>query len=115
MGLDPKSLINTLWNGSGIEYFGKTMGKPLSAGFDYVNGKTATAQQKSADQWYVEVADINPQDLDQTITVEVNGELSVVYSPMTYMARMSAKGSENLQALLNALYNYHLAAKSLAA
>lgn len=42
VGLDTKSLINTLWNGSGIEYFGKTMGKPLSAGFDYEKGKTAT-------------------------------------------------------------------------
>ncbi len=46
LGLDSKSLINTIWNGSGIEYFGKTMGKPLKAEFDYEFGKKATAAAK---------------------------------------------------------------------
>ncbi len=42
VGLDTDSLINVLWNGSGIDYFGKTMGKPLRAEFDYEAGKQAT-------------------------------------------------------------------------
>ena len=64
-------------------------------------------------QYYIEVADINPQDLDDVITVIVNDTLSVSYSPMNYIVRMSTKGSENLQALMKALYNYHLAAENL--
>lgn len=62
--------------------------------------------------FYVEKADIMPQDLDEAVTVEVAG-LTVSYSPMNYMVRMSAKGSANLKALLKALYNYHLAAEQL--
>lgn len=46
-GLDTESLINVLWNGSGIDYFGETMGKPLSAGFDYEKGEQATAAVKA--------------------------------------------------------------------
>lgn len=64
------------------------------------------------DMFYIEVADILPQNLDEAVTVTVNG-VTVSYSPMNYMVRMNEKGSENLQALLKALYNYHLAAKAL--
>ena len=42
IGLDTKSLTNVFWNGSGIKYFGETMGKPLKAEFDYELGKQAT-------------------------------------------------------------------------
>ncbi|MBO7738107.1 MAG: hypothetical protein J6S77_05295 [Clostridia bacterium] len=42
VGLDTKSLTNVFWNGSGIKYFGETMGKPLKAEFDYELGKQAT-------------------------------------------------------------------------
>ena len=62
---------------------------------------------------YVEVADINPDKLTDTVTVTLTSgdqTLTVSYSPMNYIVRMSQKGSENLQALLKALYNYHLAA-----
>lgn len=72
----------------------------------------ATVGQKN-ELSYVEFAEINPQDLDEAITVTVGG-ISVTYGPMNYMARMSVNGSENLQALLNALYNYHLAAEAIA-
>ena len=65
--------------------------------------------------YYVEIADINPQDLDNAITVAVNETLTVSYSPMNYIVRMSTKGSENLQALMKALYNYHLAAEDFCA
>lgn len=68
---------------------------------------------------YVEIADILPQDLDQQITLTVTDAsgnvLTVVYGPMNYIVRMNSKGSENLQNLLKALYNYHLAAKAYTA
>ena len=74
--------------------------------------KTLTPVQKNG-MWHVEIADINPQDLDETITVTVNGTLSVTYSPMNYMVRMGQKGDDNLKALLKAMYNYHVAAEAL--
>lgn len=46
-GLDTKSLINVLWNGSGIDYFGVSKGKPLYAEFDYALGQQATDAVKS--------------------------------------------------------------------
>ncbi len=61
--------------------------------------------------WYVEVAGINPQALDQQITLSVNGTLSVTYSPMNYVVRMTEKGNDDLKALLKAMYNYYLAAQ----
>ena len=72
--------------------------------------KTITPVEKNG-MWYAEVADINPQDLDETVTVTVNGTLTVTYSPLNYMARMNAKGSNALKALLKAMYTYHLAAE----
>ena len=77
-----------------------------------VNG-TAYEPVLKDGMYYIEVADINPQDLDDAITVTVNDILSVSYSPMNYIVRMSTKGSDNLKALMKALYNYHLAAEIL--
>lgn len=64
---------------------------------------------------YIEVPGINPQDLENTITVTVNDTLSFSYSPMTYIVRMSQKGTENMRPLMKALYNYYLAAEALSA
>ena len=68
--------------------------------------------------YYVEIADILPQNLDQQITLTVfdaeGNTLSVTYGPMNYIVRMNEKGSDALKNLLKALYNYHLAAKALA-
>jgi hypothetical protein len=64
--------------------------------------------------FYVEVADILPQDLNKAVSVEVSG-LSVSYSPMNYIVRMNAKGSDALRILLKAMYNYHLAAAEYSA
>lgn len=77
-----------------------------------VNGTEYEPVQKD-NMYYIEVADINPQDLDDAITVAVNDTLTVSYSPMNYIVRMSTKGSENLKALMKALYNYHLAAETI--
>ena len=63
-------------------------------------------------RYYIEVADINPQDLDNAVAVKVNNALTVVYSPMNYIVNMYKKGSESLQALVKTLYNYHLAAEA---
>ena len=65
--------------------------------------------------YYVEIADILPQNLDQQITLTVDGTLTVSYSPMNYIVRMNQKGNAELQNLVRELYNYHLAAKGVAA
>ena len=64
--------------------------------------------------FYVEVADILPQDLNKPVTVEVGG-LTVSYSPMNYIVRMNTKGSDALKPLLKAMYNYYLAAAEYSA
>ena len=80
------------------------------------NGNTYTPVAKGG-MYYVEIADILPQNIDQQITLTVtdaNGNaLSATYGPMNYIVRMYEKGSADLQNLLKALYNYHLAAKTL--
>lgn len=63
--------------------------------------------------WYVESDGINPQSLDESVELTVSSgasTMTVSYSPMHYIVRMNSKGSENLKALLKAMYNYHLAA-----
>ncbi len=59
--------------------------------------------------YYIEIADINPQDLDKDITVTVNNSLTISYSPLDYIIRIYAKGG-NSAALVQALYSYYLAA-----
>lgn len=76
-----------------------------------VNGESCTPVQKGG-RYCIEIADINPQDLDDRITVKVDNALTVVYSPMNYIVNMYKKGSESLQALVKTLYNYHLAAEA---
>jgi len=82
------------------------------------NGNIYTPTQKDG-MYYVEIADILPQNLDQKITLTVTdasgNTLSVAYGPMNYIVRMNQKGSDTLKALVKALYNYHLAAKALSA
>ena len=76
-----------------------------------VAGKTYTPVTKDG-LYYIDVEGINPQDLDETITVAVNDALIVSYSPMHYMVRMNKKGMESLKTLVKAMYNYHLAAEA---
>ncbi|MBQ8910266.1 MAG: hypothetical protein IJY91_04435 [Oscillospiraceae bacterium] len=62
---------------------------------------------------YVEVSGINPQDLGNAVEVTVTdgtNSLSVSYSPLNYMVRMYEKGTEETQALVQALYGYYQAA-----
>ena len=76
-----------------------------------------TVKEAADGMYYVEIADIAPQSLDESITLTVQmGEQSivVVYGPMNYIERMSEKGSADLQQLLKAMYNYYLAAVAYA-
>ena len=80
------------------------------------NGNSYTPVAKDG-RYYIEVADILPQNLDQQITLtatDANGNaLSVTYGPMNYIVRMNQKEDQNTKDILKALYNYHLAAKAL--
>ena len=72
---------------------------------------------QKGEMYYVEVADINPQDIGTPIEIAVsNGSASlvVVYSPLTYIVRMyeKADSSAATKALVLALCNYYLAAKA---
>lgn len=114
-------------NISGVSFFGSTLvfrsrtavrfyftADSLEGVTFTVAGKPVTPVAKDG-MYYVEVADINPQDLanDVTVTVTSGSEtLTVGYSPMDYIIRMYAKAgsSEALKALMQAFYSYHLAA-----
>ena len=72
-----------------------------------------TVKEAADGKYYVEIGEIAPQSLNDIITLTVTSgveSISVVYGPMNYMERMSEKGSEDLQLLLKAMYNYHIAA-----
>ena len=84
------------------------------ADYTFKVGETVYEPVLKDGKYYVEIGDINPQDWDTSVTVTVNDALSVSYSPMNYIVRMNQKGSDNLKALLKAMYNYHLAAKAVA-
>ncbi len=86
-----------------IYFSGDVTGKTFT-----VNGETVTPEAKG-DLYYVEVADICPWDLDDGITVAVDG-LTVVYAPMDYIIRMYAKGGASAD-LVQALYGYYQAAE----
>ena len=63
--------------------------------------------------YYVEISGINPRSLSKEITLTVTdglGTMSVTYSPMHYIVRMGKKGTEKMQVLVKAFYQYHLAA-----
>ena len=71
------------------------------------------------DLFYVEIPEINPQDLDKNVDITVTDnntteKMVVNYSPMHYVSRMYYKenSSEELKVLLLALYSYHKAAVS---
>ena len=57
------------------------------ANYTFKVGGEACEVKKSEDLYYVEIGDINPQDLGNEITVTVNDALSVSYNPLTYIVR----------------------------
>ena len=72
-----------------------------------------TVNEKNG-KYYIEIGDINPQDMDKDITVTVNNSLTISYSPLDYITRIYAKGG-NSAALVQALYRYYLAAENYTA
>lgn len=129
----PDSVDNTLSVGGladGISFFGASLifrdriAVRYYFGFEgQINNMTfAVNDQQYAPQlkdglYFIEIADILPQNLDQQIALTVTDAdgsvLTVTYGPMNYIVRMNEKGNETLKALVKALYNYHLAAKAL--
>ena len=80
-------------------------------------GETAYAPVEKNGQYYVEVGNINPQNLENDITMNVNdGAMTVTYSPLNYIVRKynSAETSDNLKALVQAMYGYHVEAEEYA-
>ena len=77
-----------------------------------VDGQAYTPVEKDG-MYYIEIADILPQNLNESITVTINDGLSVTYSPMNYIVNMNRNGSATTKTLVKALYHYHLAAKQL--
>ena len=86
-----------------------------AAAYRFTVGGAEYTPVRQGEYLCIELPGILPQALDESVTVTVNDSLSVTYGPMNYMVRMYEKGSDTLQALLKAMYNYHLAAKSFVA
>ena len=77
-----------------------------------VGGEELTPYSKNG-MYYVEVTDLVPQDWEQEIALQVNGNVCARYSPVNYMVNMYHKTEkETLQTLLLAMYRYYLAALS---
>ena len=80
-----------------------------------VNGNDC-AVDKNGERYYIEVSDINPDQMDAEMAVSVTndtGSLSFSYSPMTYITRMYNKESSSaeLKAMLLAAKGYFEAAE----
>ena len=113
-------------NLSGINYYGASLVYEHNtavrfyfsgdvAGLTFQVGENTYTAVEKGELYYIEVADINPQDLGDEITVVVsdgNNTLTVSYAPLTYIVRMynKAESSAATKAVVKALYNYYLAA-----
>ena len=80
------------------------------------NGEPVSVDMKN-DMYYVEIADINPQDLGNDVKVVVSdgtNDLTVAYSPLDYIVRIFNKAGASA-ALVQAMYGYYLAADAYTA
>lgn len=97
-----------------VRYYFKTENTPADFQFSFGN-QILTPVEKNG-MYYVEVADILPQDLDNSLRIQVTDSqeelLQVDYNPMTYISRMYEKGTNSTKALLQALYTYHITARN---
>jgi len=119
--------IQVIGKAKGVSFYGTSMVfLDKIALYFYFNGGedvtfclngTACSPEKTDTGCRIMVPDINLQDLDEKVTVTATDSegntITVIYSPMNYIVRMSLKGSEDLQTLLQRLYNLHLAAEEL--
>lgn len=100
-----------------VRYYFRVTGNVES--YTFTAGDTICQPTAKDGLYYVEISGINPQDLDETITLTVtdpaDNRLAVVYNPISYIIRMYNKemGSDTFEELLLALYNYHKTVKTL--
>ncbi len=86
-------------------------------GLTFRVGDSVLTPRDADGKYYVEMGNICPQDLDKPVTVTVSRDsqsLSVTYSPLDYILRIWNRTSspESLKKLVQAMYSYHLAAKT---
>lgn len=85
--------------------------------YTFTAGGVSYQAEQDGEYRFIDICGITPERLAEQILVSVTDDegntLTVSYSPMNYIVRMNRKGSEDLKALLKALYNYHLAAKEI--
>ena len=88
-----------------------------NASYTVKYGETEYKLQEKEGLYYISVENINPDQLDEYITISVNDTLTVSYSPLTYIERMYHKtgSSDALRNFVKALYNYHIAAAAYTA
>ena len=101
-----------------IRYYFTVTGELGEYLFTDGDGSTYTPEQKGT-LYYVEIAGIDPQELDSQMVLQVTKTgseetLSVSYGCLDYISRMYYKtgSTQALKDLLQSLYDYHLAAKA---
>ncbi len=95
-------------------YFNLGDGKNISDYTFKYNGTNLKIAKKNG-MYYAEVSNIAPNMLSESFTIDIsvgNASASVSYSPMDYIQRQyhNKDCTANLKAMLQALYNYHIAA-----
>ncbi len=65
----------------------------------------------SGKEFVIRIRNIAVYNLNKPITVKVNGEDAVTYSPLTYCYKAQTTDNAKLVNTVKALYNYYLAAK----
>ena len=98
-------------NKTAVRYYFAVSGNIDSYSFN-VGENDYEAVEKDG-MYYVEIPGINPQDLANEIVLAVSDgtdSMTVGYSPLHYIVRMYAKGTDTLKNLLQAMYGYHLEA-----
>ena len=90
-------------------YFKSTAPLTLS-----IDGKTEGVDyelENAGSEYVIRIRNIAAYDLDKPVTVNVNGEDTLIYSPLTYCYKAQTSGDTKLANTVKALYAYHLAAK----
>ena len=103
------SLVFT--NKTAVRYYFAVSGDIDS--YSFKAGDTSYKAVAKDGMYYVEIPGINPQDLAEEIVLTVSDgtdSMAVGYSPLNYIVRMYAKGTDALKNLLQAMYGYHLKA-----
>ena len=97
-------------------YFVLTGNKTIDA-FTVKCGNSSLKINPKDGLYYVEIDGILPQDLDREVTVTVNGTMQISYSPLNYIYNVynNTQSPDSLKALVQQLYDYHLAAKAYTA